>query len=525
MATQAWVLKDDKLYAAGFSGETELAATSESIVRLLADKPGEIVLFDFKELLKRFPELLAVEAEKILDVKLAAYVCDPADNLDNVKSCIERFMPEAAVNSHADEAEILLKIGEMLREKIAGNDIYNKLELPLVPVLAAMEKTGISVNGAELEKFGERLAGELADCEKTIFELAGKTFNINSTKQLSELLFETLQLPPVGKKTKSAYSTDAETLEKLTDQHPIVPQILKYRKLSKIKSTYVEGLLKYIQKDGKVHTSFNMTATATGRLSSVEPNMQNIPVAGDLGGEIRKFIHPDSGMIFIDADYSQIELRVLAHMANDPVMIAAFQNNQDIHTTTASQIFGVDAKAVTPEMRRKAKAVNFGIVYGISAFTLGNDLKTAKAEAQEYINKYFEKYSAVKNYLDNAIKKAKDNGYAETLFGRKRFLSELKSKNFAVRAFGERVALNMPIQGTAADLIKMAMVKVSDQLKKECPAAEILLQVHDELLISAPEDQAGKAEKILREAMQNVCNLSVPLEVSIATGKNYFEVK
>jgi len=521
MALQAWVPVEEKLFAADSSGAVQEIAAAN----LQALQPEAVILFDYKKLLKKYPELSTVAPGKIFDVKLAAYVLDPADNFDSAKSCIEKLLPECSVDSYAAEAESLLKLGTLLREKLGDDRIYYTLELPLTPVLAAMEQNGIAIDKEQLSEFGKAIAGELAETEKTVFDLAGKNFNINSPKQLGELLFETLKLPVVGKKNKSGYSTDAETLEKLAGLHPAVPQILKYRKLSKVNSTYVEGLLKYIQSDGKVHTTFNMTATATGRLSSVEPNLQNIPVAGDLGGEIRKFIHPMPGKIFIDADYSQIELRILAHMADDPVMIDAFKNHQDIHTATACQIFGVAPETVTPEMRRKAKAVNFGIVYGISSFTLANDLAVTKAEAQEYINKYFEKYSAVKSYLDRSIEKAKTLGYAETLFGRKRFLPELKSKNFAVRSFGERVALNMPIQGTAADLIKMAMIKVHNALAEACPGAELLLQVHDELLISAPEQQAEKASELLRSTMENVFELKVPLEVSTAAGKTYFDVK
>ena len=494
-------------------------ADVQSIIQMAAD--GIIVLSDLKKLLRSHPEFSQVPLKSFFDVKLANSLCNGDGDGDSAVEIAQNLkLPEIT-----DEGEALLKLYEFFKDQAAENKVYNDIELPLAPVLAAMERRGILLDKAGLIEFGEKLKKEISEAEKTIFTLAKKEFNINSTKQLSQLLFEELQLPAVGKKTQSGYSTDAEALEKIIDSHPIVSAILNYRKLSKVNSTYVEGLLKYCTDENRIHTTFNMTATATGRLSSTEPNLQNLPVAGELGGEVRKFFHPPAGSVFIDADYSQIELRILAHIANDPEMIKAFCNHEDIHAVTASWIFGVEQSDVTREMRRQAKAVNFGIVYGISPFTLANDLNIEQSEAKKYIESYFEKYSAVKIYLDNTVKEAKKNGYVETLSGRRRMIPELKSKNFAVRAFGERVAKNMPIQGTAADLMLTAMIKVDSELKKAGLHAELLLQIHDELLLCCPENEVEAAQKILQEFMESAMHLSVPLEVSMAVGKNYIEVK
>ena len=484
-----------------------------------------VVLFDYKESLKKSESLRNIAPENIFDCKLACYIYDPALDCSTLEKCASSLFKADDNSGNASPAELLNKVYTFLKPAMQGNKLFSEIEMPLSPVLAGMEMRGIALDKASLEKFGSELSGEISAMEKAIYDSVGREFNINSTKQLNHLLFEELKLEPAGKKTKSGYSTDAEALEKMLDQHPVINLILKYRKAAKVYSTYVEGLLKYLQSDGKVHTTFNMTATATGRLSSTEPNLQNIPVAGELGGEIRKFFHADANCILIDADYSQIELRLLAHIANDQVMINAFKNNEDIHAVTASQIFKVNISDVTAEMRHRAKAVNFGIVYGISAFTLANDLNISKKEAEDYIKSYFEKYPAIKSYLDNVIKTARENGYASTLLGRRRYLPELKSKIFAVRAFGERVAMNMPVQGTAADLIKLAMIKVESELRKAGLAAVLLLQIHDELLIQSPESEARQAAEILKTAMENVMDLSVPLAVSLQTGKDYYSVK
>ena len=515
------LLEADDLFCTDFSVEPPLKKPFS-----LEETDGRtVVLFDYKELLKKSDAVWLINMENIFDCKLACYIFDPALDTSSLEKCAISLLKENINTENLSPAEILLEIYRFLSPAMAEKPIFRQLEMPLSPVLAAMEKRGITLDGKGLELFGSKLADELETLTREIYAAAGREFNINSAKQLNILLFEELKLEPAGKKTKSGYSTDAEALEKIIDAHPVISLILKYRKIAKVHSTYVEGLLKYIDDSGKVHTSFNMTATATGRLSSTEPNLQNIPVAGELGGEIRKFFQAPEGHVLIDADYSQIELRILAHMANDPVMINAFKNNEDIHALTASQIFNVSIGEVTPEMRRQAKAVNFGIVYGISAFTLANDLKIAKKDAENYIASYLEKYSAVKSYLDSTVKAARKNGYVETMLGRRRYLPELKSKIFAVRSFGERVALNMPIQGTAADLIKLAMIKVEKELKDANLSAGLLLQIHDELLISAPESEAEKASEILKSAMESVMQLNVPLEVSLATGRDYYSVK
>ena len=501
---------------------TEYAAAAVAVEALNADT---VVLFDGKKLLRGNPELSAAAWDRVFDVKLACYVNDPSDDYANESAAIKKFFPDTAVENWQEECALLLKIYTQLREKLQDNYIFNHIEQPLSPVLAKMERSGILLDKAGLEEFGKALVCQIKDVEKNIFALAGREFNINSPKQLSTLLFEELALEPAGKKNRNGYSTDAEALEKIRDMHPVVPEILLYRKLSKVNSTYVEGVLKYTGSGNRIHTTFNMTATATGRLSSTEPNLQNIPVAGDTGGAVRKFFIAEPGWVLIDADYSQIELRLLAHIANDPVMIDAFCRNEDIHAVTAAQVFGVELAEVTPEMRRKAKAVNFGIVYGISAFALAGDLNITQAEAREYIKKYFEKYSAVKSYLESSIAGAGKNGYAETLFGRRRALPELHSKIFAVRSFGERVAMNMPIQGSAADLIKLAMIKVDSELAKADLQAKMLLQIHDELLLTAPENEAEKTAQLLKNAMQSAAELSVPLQVSLAMGRDYSSVK
>ena len=401
-------------------------------------------------------------------------------------------------------------------------DLYGTAELPLCRVLAEMERTGCRVDSRALKEFGDLLSARMADQEKTIYELAGVEFNINSPKQLGEILFERLQLPH-GKKTKTGWSTNADVLEKL--QHPVVDAVLEYRQYAKLKSTYADGLLKAIGPDGRIHTSFQMTVTATGRLSSTEPNLQNIPTRTDLGSEIRKMFVPAEGNVLVDADYSQIELRLLAHIADDKAMQEAFSSGTDIHTATASQVFGVPPEQVSHEMRRRAKAVNFGIVYGISAFSLSQDIGVAQWEAKEYMDSYFAKFPGVRRYMTEIVERAKREGYVETLFHRRRALPELTSSNHNLRAFGERVALNMPIQGTAADIMKLAMVAVAGRLKREQLQARLVLQVHDELIVECPEEEAPRVETLLTEEMAGVARLAVPLTAEAHTGKNWLEAK
>ena len=410
---------------------------------------------------------------------------------------------------------------ETLKEK-AMLSLFREIEMPIVFVLYDMEKEGISIDGQALKEYGEKLSVSIAQLESKIYEAAGEEFNINSPKQLGVILFEKLNMPN-GKKTKTGYSTSAEVLDKLADEYPIVADILEYRQLSKLKSTYADGLSNYIDDNGKIHTTFNQTITATGRLSSTEPNLQNIPIRIELGKLIRKVFHPMEGNIFVDSDYSQIELRVLAHMADDPKLIDAFKNNQDVHSTTAAEVFNVPFDEVTPLQRRNAKAVNFGIVYGISAFGLSKDLNIDIKEAQSFIDKYFETYPKIKAFLDGTVADAKNNGYTRTMFGRIRPIPELSSSNFMQKQFGERVAMNSPIQGTAADIIKIAMIKVHDRLISEGYKSRLILQVHDELLIETVAEEKEKVIELLETQMREAANLKVELEVGTETGTDWYE--
>ena len=403
-------------------------------------------------------------------------------------------------------------------------ELFERIEMPLCRVLAEMELAGCRVDAKALTEFGELLSQRIAELEQTIYDLAGEKFNINSPKQLGEILFGKLGLPH-GKKTKTGWSTNAEVLEKLRYEAPVVGAVLEYRQYTKLKSTYAEGLLKAIDTDERIRTSFQMTVTATGRLSSTEPNLQNIPTRTDLGSEIRRMFVPAEGCVLVDADYSQIELRILAHMAEDEAMRHAFTSGQDIHTATAAQVFRVEPQVVTPEMRRSAKAVNFGIVYGISAFSLSQDIGVSVAEAKAYMEAYFATFPGVRKYMDAVVEQAREKGYVETVFHRRRDLPELKSSNFNMRSFGERVALNMPIQGTAADIMKLAMVAVRDRLCEEGLQARLVLQVHDELIVECPENEAERVKLLLAEEMERVVTLSVPLTAESHCGRNWLEAK
>ena len=383
---------------------------------------------------------------------------------------------------------------------------------------------GVAIDREQLVQFGKMLSERIQDCETLIYSYSGEPFNINSTKQLGELLFEKLGLPPV-KKTKTGYSTNAEVLEKLKDFHPIIPAIMDYRMLTKLKSTYADGLIKEIGPDGRIHTTFQNLVTATGRLSSTEPNLQNIPVRTDLGAEIRKMFVPKEGSVLVDADYSQIELRVLAHIAGDEAMQRSFCEGQDIHTATAAQVFGVSPEQVTSLQRRHAKAVNFGIVYGISEFSLAEDIGVSRYEAKRYIENYLANYRGVRDYMKRVVADARENGYTQTLYGRKRYIPELKSSNFNIRQGAERIALNSPIQGTAADLIKLAMIRVENALEQRFPEAELLLQVHDELIVECPEGIAPQVAELVSREMQNVAHLNVPLTAEAKFGKSWYEAK
>ena len=460
--------------------------------------------------------------EIIEDLSLMSYVLSPADNgVSFGKVCLDTI----GVNASEIKVSLLPRIYEKLKEKLTpeSKGLYSETELPLAELLCRMEKQGFCVDKSALDAFSELLTKAVAEEEEAIWALAGEKFNINSPKQLGNILFEKLMLPHY-RKTKSGYSTDVSVLEKLEPYHPIIPIILEYRKDSKLKSTYCEGLGKQIV-DGRIHTTFKQTQTLTGRLSSAEPNLQNIPVRSERGRELRRFFVAEKGNILIDADYSQIELRVLAHVSGDEALINAFKKGEDIHTVTASQVFGVPAEQVTSEMRKRAKAVNFGIIYGIGDYSLSQDLKIPRKTAAEYIASYLAKYPAVRDYLENTKKFARENGFVETMFGRRRYISELSSTNKNLQAFGERVAMNTPIQGAAADLIKMAMIRTDRMLREAGLKARLILQIHDELIIDSPIEEADRAEEILRIAMQGAADLKVPLAVDVGRGKSWFDAK
>ena len=489
------------------------------------------------------------DAESIFDISIAAYLLNPLQNTYdyddiareylgmNVPAFDEIFPKTKKSETPSDEIpENILKYGcynayvaykakDALTEKLKETemlDIYNNVEIPLTYALYDMEQAGIMVAGDKLKEYGERLKTGIDALEKDIFAEAGLEFNIKSPKQLGEILFGEMQLPG-GKKTKTGYSTSASVLEKLEPDYPFVSKILEYRQLTKLKSTYADGLAVYIGEDNRIHGKFNQTITATGRISSTEPNLQNIPVRMPLGREIRKVFIPKEGCVFIDADYSQIELRILAHMSDDKNLIDAYNHSKDIHAATASLVFHVPLEEVTKEQRSNAKAVNFGIVYGISSFGLSNDLSISRKEAEQYIKDYFISYPGIKNYLDNSVKEAKEKGYSVTMFGRRRPIPELTSGNFMQRQFGERVAMNSPIQGSAADIMKIAMINVAKELKEKDLKSKIVLQVHDELLIEAYENEVEQVKDILKRNMEQAAHLNVPLDVDVQVGNNWDE--
>ena len=436
----------------------------------------------------------------------------------------DRAAAQTALLSYTAAVAALHPVLEKRLREMDMTELYETVELPLCAVLARMERRGFLVDGKALAAFGRDMAGKITELEQRIYDQAGETFNINSTQQLGRVLFEVLGLPS-GKKTKTGYSTSAEVLDKLRGQHPIIENILEYRQLTKLKSTYADGLGKVIAPDGRIHTSFQNTVTATGRLSSTNPNLQNIPVRTELGAQLRKMFVAPAGKVLVDADYSQIELRLLACMARDRAMIDGFNHGEDVHTITASQVFGVPVEEVTPLMRRSAKAVNFGIVYGISAFSLSQDIGVTVAQAKEYMEKYFQHYSGVKAYMDHVVEQARQDGYVTTLFGRRRWVPELKSSNFNTRSFGERVALNAPIQGTAADIIKLAMIRVRDRLRAEGLEGRLVLQVHDELIVECPERETERVCALVKEEMEAVAaqRLPVRLLADTAAGKTWAE--
>ena len=456
----------------------------------------------------------------VFDTALAAYLLDATAGSYDLPRLAQTYLGE-----ELPDAQSVWALQPVLHEKMDAQamlPLYTDVELPLCPVLARMEQAGFLVDRKALYDFGESLTSSIEQLQQSIWALAGEPFNIQSPKQLGSILFERLMLP-AGKKTKTGWSTNAAVLDKLRGKHPIVEQILDYRTLTKLKSTYADGLLKEISADGRIHTNFQMTVTATGRLSSTEPNLQNIPVRRELGAQIRRMFVASPGKVLVDADYSQIELRLLAHIANDETMIAAFRSGEDIHAVTASQVFGVPLAEVTPLQRSHAKAVNFGIVYGISAFSLAQDIGVFQSEAKAYMDSYFAKYHGVREYMTRVVEQAKADGYVTTLFGRRRDLPELKSSNFNLRSFGERVALNMPIQGTAADIIKAAMVRVDARMRAEHLQARLLLQVHDELIVECPAEEAETVKAILVEEMEHVVDYRVPLLVDAKIGASWAE--
>ncbi len=497
--------------------------------------PGEKYLEDSKPWCRAILSLdPAAEVPVAFDLRLAGYLLSP-NSTEYTPSRLgaEYAVPvPALLGEGAEEApEVvrraawLLPICRRLEREIAAGGmemLLHQVEIPLAQVLASMEQEGFLIDLAGLEAFGEELKGLIAGLEREIYELAGKKFNINSPKQLGTLLFEEMGLP-AGKKTKSGYSTDAEVLEGLIPHHAIISKILDYRKYAKLLSTYVEGLKNAVGPDGRIHTTFNQTETRTGRISSLEPNMQNIPIRTEPGSRMRRFFPAKAGCLLVDADYSQIELRVLAAIAEDEKMIEAFRSGEDIHRNTAAQVFDMPPLFVTPMMRSRAKAVNFGIVYGISAYSLSKDIGVTVSEADQYIKNYLKTYQGVKAYMDRTVAEAGEKGFVSTLFGRRRYLPELKSSNRNLRAFGQRVAMNMPIQGTAADIIKIAMVRVYRRLREEGLRAKLILQVHDELIVEAPEAEARQVQALVQEEMEAAVSLAVPMEVDAKTGKDWGE--
>ena len=542
--------KEEKVYMIKEGGFISIAYLVDKI-RYLMNNKVLIVINDIKSQLAFLDKEESgyiediINSDYIIDVALAAYLLKPlADSYrydDISKDYIDIIFPsekELLVNKKEDNTQKLNQIicydayvsnkamipvlEELYNTDMMG--LYLDMELPLAYTLYDMEKRGIRVHKEELQDYSVRLNERIEDLELLIYDLAGEKFNINSPKQLGVILFEKLQLP-FGKKTKTGYSTSADVLEKLKCEHDIVKYVLEYRTLAKLKSTYADGLVSYIEDDMRIRSTFNQMITATGRISSTEPNLQNIPVRIPIGREIRKVFVPEEGYVFVDADYSQIELRVLAHLSGDEKLINAYKSNQDIHRTTASEVFNIPFEEVTDLDRRNAKAVNFGIVYGISSFGLGQDLNITRKEADSYIKSYFETYPRLKEYLDGLVEGAKENGYITTMFNRRRPIPELLSSNFMQRAFGERAAMNSPIQGTAADIIKIAMIRVNNKLREEQLKSRLLLQIHDELLIETHESEVEQVKKILEEQMNEAAKLSVSLEVDMNVGNTWFDVK
>ncbi len=520
----------------------------KKLIDTLSDENIEIGTFDLKSLTKFCDSFFKWESKKVLDCGIAAYLLNPLRDTytyENIakeqlsmtvegitelkgKHTIETLYTEDRHNLimlTSWYSFVALKAADIIWDKLVGfnmDKLYNEIEYPLIYSLARMEKQGILVNATALKEYGNRLKDRIDIVEQEIYSEIGEEFNINSPKQLGEILFGKMQIPG-GKKTKTGYSTSADVLEKLASEYPVVNKILEYRQLTKLKSTYADGLAAYISDDGRIHGTFNQTITATGRISSTEPNLQNIPIRMPIGKELRKVFIPKEGCLFIDADYSQIELRILAHMSGDESLIEAYNSAQDIHKITASKVFNTPFGEVTELQRRNAKAVNFGIVYGISSFGLSQDLSISRKEASEYIKQYFESYPGIKKFLDAKVNDAKKDGYVKTMFGRIRPIPELSSSNFMQRSFGERIAMNSPIQGTAADIMKIAMIEVDRRLITEGLKSRIVLQVHDELLLEVYEDEFELVKNIVSSSMSNAAKLKVKLEIGIESGKDWLE--
>ena len=499
-------------------------------LEMIAEKADRFVVFDLKAQM----EFLKLQRkDNCFDATVAAYLLNPLKS-DYTYEDVAREQLDLILEDKTDlttkacyEAYTAYASSTKLEKRLKEDglwSLFEEIEMPLVFTLYDMEKNGVKVEAEALKHYGDQLGDKIVELEKEIYEDANETFNINSPKQLGVVLFENMKIPG-GRKTKTGYSTAADVLEKLAPEYPIVAKILEYRQLTKLKSTYADGLAGYIQEDGRIHGKFNQTVTATGRISSTEPNLQNIPVRVELGRMIRKVFVPEEGYVFVDADYSQIELRVLAHCSGDEQLIKAYREEADIHRITASQVFHVPFDEVTDSQRRNAKAVNFGIVYGISSFGLSQDLSITRKEAAKYIEDYFHTYPGIKAFLDDAVAHAKENGYVKTLFGRRRPVPELASSNFMQRSFGERVAMNAPIQGTAADIMKIAMIGVNKRLKEQKMKSRLVLQVHDELLIETHHAEIDTVKEVLREEMEQAAVLAVPLEIDMHTGNNWYEAK
>ena len=531
--------------AVGAGNNAVVLNEQDDIKELLEDDSIAKVMFDVKEAIVKLNGRIDIKNISD-DTAIAAYLVDPAKNEYTIEKLASEYFgtviekPEVKQLSllddvETDRSEYLAKcavalgvLNERIGDKIKENGqekLYQEVELPLVTVLAHLEINGFLVDDNQLKEFADKLGEKIDALTNEIYMLAGEEFNINSPKQLGVILFEKLELKPV-KKTKTGYATNADVLEKLRDKHPIVNFIMEYRQLAKLKSTYCDGLTAVVNPNThRIHSVFTQTVTVTGRLSSTEPNLQNIPTRTELGREIRKMFVAKDGYVLVDADYSQIELRVLAHIANDETMINAFRNNEDIHAVTASQVLGIPLEDVTKEQRSSAKAVNFGIVYGIGEFSLAQDLHISVKEAKAYIESYLEKYHGVRNYMESIKEQAKKDGYVKTMLNRIRYIPELKSPNYNIRQFGERVALNTPIQGTAADIIKLAMVRVDNRLINEGLKSKLILQVHDELIVEAYKDEVDKVKQILSEEMQGAMELNVPLKVDMSTGHSWYDAK